>query len=290
MIKMYLKVIGLFIFTLTGLIGQSDYDDTWLNSLSKPWLITSEELNKVLPLFNERYPDFENRIKAFALWCIGMPYREFMLGEEQEPDPDPIIRLDVSDCTVHVLTTLSFVQSQSWDEAKSNMEKIHYRHNIEGDPMVDYNQRWHFTLDRIQSNPYTVNITKEVVDKNQLEVVDLELNRKADGSEFLPLNWSKQETFEFIPRQLITPGIISKFPAVCGIAFIKKTYFKLGLAVAHEGILIDNRELIHASSDAGETSIIDIMEYLFKGKGKNFDGILVYKFVPIMNSELLIID
>ncbi len=287
---MYFKAAILIIFTFSGLVGQSDYNDNWLNSLSRPWLITSEELNKVLSLFNERYPDFESRIKAFALWRIGMPYGEFMLGEEQEPDPDPIIRLDVSDCTVHVLTTLSFVQSKSWNEAKSNMEEIHYRHDIEGNPMVDYNQRWHFTLDRIQSNPYTVNITKEVVDKNQLEVVDLELNRTADGSEFLPLNWSKQETFEFIPRQLVTLDIISRFPTVCGIAFIKKTYFKLGLAVAHEGILIDNRELIHASSDVGETAKIDILEYLFKGSGRTFDGILVYKFVPIIKSESLIID
>jgi hypothetical protein len=283
MIKVCYRVSVLLFFTLSGLIGQTDIYDEWINSLPKPWLISSEELDTLLPLFSERYPKFEDRIRAFALWRIGMPYGEFMLGEEKEPDSDPIIRLDVSDCTVHVLTTLSFIQSDSWTEAKLNMEKIHYRSDIEGNPMVNYNQRWHFTLDRIHSNPYTVDITDEVADKIKLERMDIELNRTAEGSEFLPINWNKHETFEFIPRELVTPDIISEFPAVCGIAFIKKTYFKLGIAVAHEGILIDNRDLIHASSDVGETSKIDIMKYLFGGSGENFNGILVYKFVPIID-------
>ena len=41
---------------------------------------------------------------------MGTPYGIFKLGEEIDPDPDPILRVDTSDCTVHVLTTLAFAK------------------------------------------------------------------------------------------------------------------------------------------------------------------------------------
>ncbi|SVD89957.1 uncharacterized protein METZ01_LOCUS442811, partial [marine metagenome] len=40
-------------------------------------------------------------MKAIARWRVNTPYEIFKLGEEVDPDPDPIIRLDVSDCTAH---------------------------------------------------------------------------------------------------------------------------------------------------------------------------------------------
>ena len=38
-----------------------------------------------------------------------------------------LFRLDVSDCTVHVLTSLATAQSKNWVEAKENMITIHYK-------------------------------------------------------------------------------------------------------------------------------------------------------------------
>ena len=262
---------------LTSCSGKVD-NQKWIETLPKPWLLSEEEVSDILPEFHKRYPNFEDRLKAIAIWRIGTPYEIFKLGEETLPDTDPIIRLDVSDCTVHVLTSLSFAQSKTWDEARDKIIKIHYKTDENGDHTPTYKSRWHFTSERILSNPYTVNITVEFTD---LEMIDIKLNQKSDGSELLDLDWSKEVQLSFIPNTKIDIELLRKLPQVCGIAFIRKSYFKNGLAIAHEGILIDNYDLIHASSDAGKTTRVNLIDYYFNEGKPLFEGIMIYKFVPI---------
>ena len=248
--------------------------NNWIDTLPKPWTLTEKQVSAILPQFYDHFPDFHDRLKAFAIWQVGKPYEIFKLGEEVDPDPDPIIRLDVSDCTVHVLTSLAFSQSKSWVEAREKMIDIHYK---DGKP--SYKTRWHYTSDRIQENPYTVNISKELTEK--LELVDITLNRKADGSEFLDLNWEKKTTVSYIPSEWITEGLLKSLPEVCGVAFVKKEWMKMGLIIAHEGMVIDQKNLIHASSEYGETVNVDFMEYYFRQDGPLFDGVMIYGFNPI---------
>ena len=107
-------------FSLFLFLGCSK-SDNWVKSLPKPWTLSREQISEILPKFHQKFPDFHDRLKAFAIWQVGKPYELFCLGEEVGVDKDPIFRLDVSDCTVHVLTSLASVQSLSWDEAKSNL-------------------------------------------------------------------------------------------------------------------------------------------------------------------------
>ena len=253
--------------------------NSWVESLPKPWTLTEVQISDILPQFHNHYPDFHNRLKAFSLWQVGKPYEIFKLGEEVEPDTDPIIRLDVSDCTVHVLTSLAFSQSKSWAEARQRMIKIHYK---DGKP--SFKSRWHYTSDRLHENPYTKNITNELIPTDKLENVDITLNLKENDEEFLVLNWQKKTTVSFIPNIKITRKLLTKFPDVCGVAFVKKAYFKMGIVIAHEGMIVDKKNLVHASSEYGETMNIDFMEYYFRESGPLFDGIMVYEFHPINNS------
>ena len=250
--------------------------NNWVNTLPKPWTLSKDQITKILPKFHSHYPDFHDRLKAFAQWQVGKPYEIFKLGEEVAPDPDPIIRLDVSDCTAHILTSLAFSQSTSWDEAKESMITIHYK---DGNPT--YKTRWHYTTDRIQENSSTVNITNELVGHEQLESVEIILNRKEDGKEFLDLGWEKSTSIQYIPSNNITQEILQKLPHVAGVAFVKKTYFKMGLVVAHEGMIIDQKNIIHASSEYEKTVNIDFMDYYFRENGPLFDGVLFYSFHPM---------
>jgi hypothetical protein len=234
-----------------------------------------------LPEFHKRYPNFEDRLKAITIWRIGTPYELFKLGEEILPDTNPIIRLDVSDCTVHVLTSLAFTQSKTWNEAHNKIIQIHYKIDENGNHIPTYKSRWHFTSDRILSNPYTVNITNELVDPDDLENVDLQLNIKEDGSELLGLDWSRKVQLSYIPNNRIDLKLLEKLPQVCGIAFVRKSYFKDGLAIAHEGMLINQKDLIHASSLANETVKIEFLDYYFNEGKPSYDGIMIYKFVPL---------
>ena len=258
------------------LLMSCSYPDNWVNSLPKPWTLNEEQITEILPQFYQHYPNFHDRLKAFSLWQVGKPYGIFKLGEEIEPDPDPIIRLDVSDCTVHVLTSLAFTQSKSWNEARENMITIHYK-----DHKPSYKTRWHFTSDRIQENPYTVNITEELLEKDQLEKIDITLNRKEDDSEFLNLNWEKKTTVYFIPNEEINKELLAKFPDICGVAFVKKAFFTMGIVIAHEGMVIDQNNLIHASSEFKNTVNMSFIDYYFRGDGPVFDGIMIYKFTAL---------
>ena len=253
----------------------------WIDTLAKPWTLTESEVTEILPKFHSRFPDFHDRLKAFALWQVGKPYEIFKLGEEKEPDTDPIIRLDVSDCTVHVLTCLAFVQSESWQEAKENMIHLHYKNH-----QPDFSTRWHFTSDRILLHPLTVDMTKTLLPIEKLKIANVTLNQKENGEELLGLNWKKEVEIYFIPNNQIDENLLKKLPEVCGVAFVKESYFNLGIVIAHEGMIIDNQFLIHASSNAGETSKIDFLTYYFSKPDGIFDGVMVYEFRP-MDTKLI---
>jgi len=247
----------------------------WVETLPKPWTLSKSEVSKLLPEFNSRFPNFHNRLKAFALWQVGKPYAIFKLGEEKEPDTDPIIRLDVSDCTVHILTSLAFVQSKSWHEARGNMIKLHYK-----DFLPDYTTRWHFTSDRILSHPGTVDITQTLLPIEKLRNALVILNQKENGEELLELDWKREvETF-FIPNEQISERLLKKIPEICGVAFVKRSFFKLGIIIGHEGMLIDNN-LIHASSTEGKTVNVNFLEYYFSNPEGIFDGVMFYEFRPM---------
>lgn len=253
-------------------------DEEWLKSLPTPWTLSQERMTEVLPQFQQRFPDFENRLKHIALWRVGTPYEIFKLGEEIEPDLDPIIRFDVSDCTGHNLTSLAAAKSSSWDEARNNMINLHYKADSNGVKEATYRSRWHYTVDRITMNPHTTDITQSLLPKSSLDSVSITLNLKEDGEEFLELDWKRSMTAYYIPNHEITPELLAKLPAIAGITFVKPNYFKMGIVMGHEGMIIDGKYLVHASQSAGETVKLDFLKYYFPEEGPFFGGIMIFEF------------
>ena len=270
------KYFWIFLF----LIGCSE-SFNWVETLSKPWSLSEREISEILPQFQQKFPDFHDRLKAFALWQVGKPYELFCLGEETGEDKDPIFRLDVSDCTVHVLTSLASVQSLTWNEAKINLINIHYKPNENGISIPTYKSRWHYTTDRIQDHPSTRNITLGLLPNDQLKTVTITLNKKTDGKTFLDLDWQKPTSIQYISSEKLNSKVLQNLPNVAGVAFVRESYFKMGLVVAHEGMVIDQKNIIHASAEYGETVSMDFMEYYFREEGPLFDGVLFYSFHPL---------
>ena len=275
-----IKYIFVISFLITSCTTQAD-PFKWVDTIPDPWLLSETEFEFYLPQFHERFPNYYDRMKALNLWRVGTPYGLFCLGEESGKDNDPLLRADSSDCTVHVLTTLAFAESFTWQNARDAMVDIHYKMDENGDKKPTYISRWHYTSDRLLHHDRTVDITSSVAHENDLEKVEIELNKKQDGSEFLDLNWSSNETIKFIPTVKITENILLNLPAVSGVAFVKKSYFKMGIVIAHEGYLIDQTNLIHASSEYNRTVNVDFLSYLFNDGDPRFDGIMFYKINPI---------
>ncbi len=252
----------------------------WVDTIPDPWLLSETEFSSYLPQFQKRFPNYLDRLKALNLWRLGTPYGLFCLGEESGIDTDPIIRADSSDCTVHVLSTLAFAESFSWQNARDVMVDIHYKMDEKGAKKPTYNSRWHYTSDRLLYHDRTIDITASIASKSDLEKVKIELNKKEDGSEFLDLDWSSEETIYYIPSEKINENILLKLPQVCGVAFVKRKYFKLGIVISHEGYIIDKTNLIHASSEFKKTVNVDFIDYYFENSLPKFDGVMFYKLNP----------
>jgi len=261
-------------------------DEQWLSAMPKPWQLSKQQLNDELPKFEQRFPDFNDRLRALALWRVGTPYEIFKLGEERAPDFDPIFRLDVSDCTGHVLTSLSLAQSNSWEEAQQNMIKIHYKPDEQGKKVPTYTSRWHYTSDRIMNHPSTPSISARYIDDEKLAVQTITLNHLEGGGEFLKLDWSLDADVKYIPNEQITEDLLRKLPTIAGVAFVKPSYFSKGIISAHEGMIIDGAKLLHAGQVAGETVVEDFMKYYFTDKGPRFGGIILFEFNPLPVSRI----
>mgnify|MGYP001026510551 CR=1 FL=1 len=273
------KYILLIVIWITA-CGRRDDPFAWVESIPDPWILSEVEFESYLPQFQERFPKYHDRLKALNLWRVGTPYGLFCLGEESGIDTDPLLRVDSSDCTVHVLTTIAFAESFTWQNARDAMVDIHYKMDEKGEKRPTYKSRWHYTSDRLLNHERTVDITSTVASENEIEKVEIELNKKEDGSEFLDLNWSSEETIYFIPSEKINENILLKLPQVCGVAFVKREYFKLGIVIAHEGYLIDQTNLIHASSEFGKTVNVTFLSYLFVDGEPRFDGVMFYRINP----------
>ena len=107
------------------------------------------------------------------------------------------------------------------------------------------------------------------------------------GKQFKQLYDFSAEKLGFVdrpPRPFSSNWIknIDKLPVISGVAFVKESYFDTGLIVAHEGMVVNNKNIIHASSEYGKTVNMDFMEYYFRSDGPLFDGVLFYSFHPII--------
>ena len=139
-----------------------------------------------------------------------------------------------------------------------------------------YKSRWHYTSDRLLNNRKTPDITLKIVSPNITENVQIELNKKQDGTQFLDLDWTSKQSLNFIPTTKINKDILDKLPKICGVAFVKKSYFKNGIVIAHEGYIINQKSLIHASSKKKMTVNVDFLTYLFENEQARFDGVMFY--------------
>ena len=269
------KSILTFLFSLSFAFSE-DNSYLWIKNIPKPWVLSQKNLNTHLKNFHRKFPNFHDRLIALNLWRIGTPYGIFCLGEERGVDKDPIIRIDTSDCTVHVLTTIAFTESKSFNEAHNSMIKLHYKPGKNGEIEPTYKSRWHFTSDRILNHPRTTDMTSTICAFSDLETIEIELNKRENGKQFLDLGWTSKELINFIPVKNINNQILQKLPKVCGVAFVKKSYFNNGIVIAHEGYVINKKNLIHASSKEKMTVNVDFLTYLLEKKEDQFDGVMFF--------------
>lgn len=199
---------------------------------------------------------------------LGKKYIINPLGEEKQPDTDPLIRFDAFDCSTFVDTVLA-------DGDKDKLTKIRYK-----DGKIDILNRNHFTeSDWLENNNFE-NIShlygktlkrKVIIDKKswfkRIYNIDTDFKPQNVDIEYIPYtNLSKID--------IQTPLIVLFIHDGDGF------YEKIGtdLAVVHIGFLLPGNILRHASRKYNKVVDTDFEKYIQRRKlNKHNLGIALVK-------------
>jgi Protein of unknown function (DUF1460) len=214
------------------------------------------------------------RVAAWAFLQFGTPYRLGPLGEEAPPDTDPI-EFESTDCAVLSLVSAALAHAPEAGGERAAMAIANYR-----DGAIAYATRFHFTTDRLDSSPYYRDITAEVGGRS-CRSRPVMLNRKADGTRWIPIDWSRERDVLYVPRAL---GLKfagwhdqGRLPDAAGVAFVQLPLMADGLDVVHESMLWRGRTLLHASSRTGRVVTMPWAEFL-AGPGRRYDGFVLFEY------------
>ncbi len=235
--------------------------------------MTEEELDAFLESTNSL--GLEERLKKIIKARTGTPYVLGPLGEGKGKDPNPVFRVDVSDCTVFVLTTVAMANSSSTKEAEEAMEAINYYPAGE----VSYDNRLHFTTYRNSVSPYFKDITREI-NKAESKTVVLNRQRGVEGR-IIDINFEETMTVYYVPSSVLSEEALMQLPSVSGVAFLRHGDENIGLDVRHEGFLINGKQIVHASNERGEVVKENFFEYLFNNGVARFDGVIFFEVLEV---------
>ncbi len=264
--------------------NSSEVNWQWVYSQKKLYQSTTVEINLTLKELQQRFPDKDERLKALSILRLGTPYQLSCLGEEFGRDKDPIFRLDVTDCTVFVLTNAALLHSQTFKEAEEMMRFLNYRpeKNLETEKIeykITFENRLHFTADRNIASLYFQDVTEQVIGPSGIKEKKVILNKiKTDGKRLIDIDWEKEVKMKYILNEYITEEFLAGLPKAIGVAFIREGDEEIGLDVRHEGFLFAGELFFHASSVEKKVVVRDFFEYYFKKNGSSqFDGIILFE-------------
>ena len=252
---------------------------SWLEQQKKMYLMSPAEVDGFLRQLHDCFPRFEDRLRALSLVRLDTPYDWKAIGDGKGYEPNPVFTVSKTNCTVQILTNAALSHGLAYAEAESLMAFINYYPVDAGQNPVRYENRRHYTSDRILTSPYFEEFTSRVGKPNELDSIQLVLNRKQDGTHFLPVDWEKEVMLPYMPTAKITAEFLERLPEVCGVGIIRKKLFKLGVIIAHEGMIFDGKTFVHASSRAKKVVAEDFLAYCSSNKGMH--GAVFYLFKKV---------
>lgn len=209
------------------------------------------------------------RIAFLSRHFLKTAYKEStLIGDANSPEVF-IINLAAVDC----FTFLDYIEamrlSDSYTGLRENLKKVRYQSGI-----VAYKNRNHFFTDWPEFNGAIVEDVTEKISYGNSHKVVKQLNRKDDGTYFLPGIPVTEREFAYIHSDAIDEEVLDNLSTGDYVGMYSKI---AGLDVSHAGIIIreqDQFKLRHASSLEKHRRVLDedLRKYL---KGK--PGIIVLR-------------
>jgi hypothetical protein len=214
-------------------------------------------------------PDISARIEFLSRRFLGISYRELsLIGDIVIPEV-LVVNLKGVDCFTFIDYVEAMRLSESFSGFMDNLKRIRYKAGA-----VSFKNRNHFFSDWREFSPGFVHDITEEVGRLKTKKILKTLNRKEDGSYFLPGITPVEREISYIPSSVIVGPVLEKIMTGDYIGIYSHA---AGLDVSHVGIFIREGEksyLRHASSQPEFRKVIDqdFQEYI-----KNKPGIIIFR-------------
>ena len=207
-----------------------------------------------------RLDDPGERVVQISARFLGTPYRANTLGGGPAIPEQLTIRLEAVDC----FTLLDYVEalrrSATPAEFRTHLVAVRYR-----DGIIAWDHRRHFFTDWVAApGGPVVNLTAKIGGKSTRQPLK-QLNRRADGTRYLPGVAVQERPVRFIPAAALDDSVLKRLRPGDYLGIYAP---EAGLDVSHVGIVVrtdDNKLLLrHASSrrEAGRVIDSDLRAYL----------------------------
>ena len=207
------------------------------------------------------------RIEFLSQSFLGTPYAGNTLGGARGETEQLTVDLSGLDCFTYIDYVESLRLSGSFAEFKEKLAKIRYK-----DDAVMWEKRKHFFSDWVSGHHKNAHDVTKEIGGAAAETATKELNRKTDGSPWLPGLSAVKREISYIPSQEISPQILQGIETGDYLGIYSD---KDGLDVSHTGIAVRKGGgvyLRHASTVHAKVLDEELADYM-----RNKPGLLVYR-------------
>lgn len=207
------------------------------------------------------------KIEFLSQSFLETPYAGNTLGGASDETEQLTVDLSGLDCFTYIDYVESLRLSGSFAEFKEKLAKIRYK-----DGVVRWEKRKHFFSDWVSGHDKNAHDVTQKIGGTATETATKELNRKTDGSPWLPGLGAVKREVSYIPSQKISPRILQGIETGDYIGIYSD---KDGLDVSHTGIAVRKGGgvyLRHASTVHAKVLDEELVDYM-----RNKPGLLVYR-------------
>ena len=207
------------------------------------------------------------RIEFLSEKFLGTPYAGNTLGGASGETERLTVDLSGLDCFTYIDYVESLRLSGNFAEFKEKLAETRYK-----DGAVRWENRRHFFSDWVSGNDSNARDVTREIGGDAAETVTKELNRKTDGSPWLPGLAAARREISYVPSRKLGPPLLQKIKTGDYLGVYSD---KDGLDVSHTGIAVRKDGAVylrHASTVHGKVLDEELAAYM-----KNKPGLLVYR-------------
>ena len=207
------------------------------------------------------------KIEFLSEKFLGTPYAGNTLGGASGETERLTVDLSGVDCFTYIDYVESLRLSGSFGEFKRNLVKTRYK-----DGAVRWENRRHFFSDWVNGDDRNARDLTREVGRDATATAAKELNRKTDGSPWLPGLATVKRDVSYVPSNKLAPSVLREIKTGDYLGVYSD---KDGLDVSHTGIAVRKDGVVylrHASTVHGKVLDEELTTYM-----KNKPGLLVYR-------------